>query len=69
MSSESTASKDVNEGRVRNEIVIAEGFVLSPEEETEGEMRIVLDLEKDIGKLAGIEAVGTEGVEESPAGF
>lgn len=30
-------------------------------------MRIVLDLENDIGKLAGIEAVGTEGVEESPA--
>lgn len=47
----------------------AEGLVLSPEKESKGEMGIVLDVEDDIGKLAGIEAVGAEGVEESPAGF
>lgn len=49
--------------------MIAEGFVLSPEEEAESEMGIVLDLEDNIGKLAGIEAIGAEGVEESPARF
>lgn len=69
MSSESAAGEDVDDGRVRNEIVIAERLVLSPEEEAEGEMRIVLDVEDDIGKLAGIEAVGAERIEESPARF
>ena len=47
----------------------AVGVPASPEEEAEDKVGVVLEVEGDLGKLRGREAVGAEGAEVGPAGL
>ena len=48
----------MDSGGVGEEVVVAEGLVLSPEEEAEGKMGIVLELEGNFGKVIWVETFG-----------
>lgn len=48
----------MDDGGVRGEVVVAEGFGFGPKEEAKGELGFVLDVEGNFGKLGGGDAVG-----------
>lgn len=56
----------MDSGGVGEEVVVAEGLVLSPEEEAEGKVGIVLELEGNLGKVIWVETVGVERLEVAP---
>lgn len=59
----------MDDGGIGEEIVVAEGLVLGPEEEAEGKVGIVLEEERYLGKVIWMEAVGVERVEVAPPGL
>lgn len=56
----------MDSGGVGEEVVVAERLVLSPEEEAEGKVGIVLELEGNLGKVIWLETVGVERLEVAP---
>lgn len=56
----------MDSGGVGEEVVVAERLVLSPEEEAEGKVGIVLELEGNLGKVIWVETVGVERLEVAP---
>lgn len=66
---EAAPGKDVDDGGIGEEVVVAEGLVLGPEEEAKGKVGIVLEEERYLGKVIWMEAVGVERVEVAPPGL
>lgn len=56
----------MNYGRIGGEVVVAEGFLFGEEEEAEGKVGIVFELESNLGKLGGGEAGGEQSEDGGP---
>ncbi len=56
----------MDSGGVGEEVLVAERLVLSPEEEAEGKVGIVFQLEGNLGKVIWVETVGVERLEVAP---
>lgn len=56
----------MDSGGVGEEVLVAERLVLIPEEEAEGKVGIVLQLEGNLGKVIWVETVGVERLEVAP---
>ncbi|KAK8522342.1 hypothetical protein V6N13_115316 [Hibiscus sabdariffa] len=57
---ESSTTEDVNCGGIGGEIVVTEGFLFGEEEEAEGKVGIVFELEGNLGELGRGETGGEE---------
>ncbi|XVF68191.1 hypothetical protein PTKIN_Ptkin10aG0184700 [Pterospermum kingtungense] len=66
---EAGAREDVDHGCIGGEIVVAEGFLIGEEEEAEGKVGIVLQLEGNLGKLRWGETGGEQSEDGGPPGF
>ncbi|KAK8664182.1 hypothetical protein V6N13_083981 [Hibiscus sabdariffa] len=58
MDFESNTTRDVNCGGIGAEIVVIEGFLFVEEEDAEGKVRIVFELECNLGELGKGETEG-----------
>lgn len=59
----------MNDGGVGEEGVVAEGLVMTPEEEGESKMWIVFYLENNLGSFDGGEAFREQRLEMAPSGL
>lgn len=59
----------MDDGGVGEEVVVTEGLVLGPEEEAEGKVGIVLEMDGYLGKVIWMEAVGVDRMEVAPPGL
>lgn len=64
---ESSTREDVNYGGIGGEVVVTEGLVLGEEEEAEGKVGIVFELEGNLGELERGETGWEEGEDGGPA--
>ncbi|KAL4378900.1 hypothetical protein GQ457_02G034350 [Hibiscus cannabinus] len=60
MGFESSTTMDVNCGGIGGEIVVTKGFLFGEEEETEGKVKIVFELEGNLGELRRGETGGEQ---------
>lgn len=66
---EAGTCEDVDDGGVRSEIVVTEGFGIGPLEEVKSEVGFVFEVESDLGEVGRVDAVRVEGMKSVPAGF
>lgn len=66
---ETGTCEDVDDGGVRGEVVVTEGFGLCPLIEVKSKVGFVFEVECDLGEIGGGEGVWVESVECVPTGF